>query len=165
MQTTGYFKSLDSLRALASMIVVIGHIELFKKNNSIPNIVDMVPSGHLGVILFFVLSGFLITYLIVKELESKSFSFKKFYLRRILRIWPLYYLILIISYISFEPSISIRGLLLSLSIFPNVANAIGEGWQTSPQIWSIGVEEQFYLVWPFIIYLVPQKKIIMVLIH
>lgn len=122
----------------------------------------MVPSGHLGVILFFVLSGFLITYLIVKELEAKTFSFKKFYHRRILRIWPLYYLILLISYILFEPSFSIKGLLLCLSIFPNVAHAIGEGWQSSPQIWSIGVEEQFYLIWPFFIYLIPQKRIILV---
>lgn len=138
MQDVKYFKNLDTLRALAAIIVVIGHVEFFKKNNSIPNLIEsdfiIFPNGHLAVVLFFVLSGFLITYLLTIEKESGSISFKKFYMRRILRIWPLYYLIIFLSFILFNPKVSIYTILLSLGIFPNVAHAIGEGWPTSPQI-------------------------------
>jgi len=165
-----YFKGLDTLRALASLIVVWGHIELLKMNNSIPNLIDnnffVFPSGHIAVVLFFSLSGFLITYLLVKEKEREGkISLKKFYLRRILRIWPLYYFIIILSYFLIDStSISIKTIILSLTIFPNVAHAIGEGWTISPQIWSIGVEEQFYLFWPIIIILIPSRKILPFLI-
>ena len=67
-----YLKGLDTLRALASLIVVWGHIELIKQQKGLPNLLGSnfyLPSGRLSVILFFVLSGFLITYLLVKNEE------------------------------------------------------------------------------------------------
>lgn len=149
-----HLKGLDTLRAIAALVVVIGHIELIKKNNNITSF-DYAPSGHIAVVLFFVLSGFLITFLLSKELDSTStISFKKFYMRRILRIWPLYYLILLISILIIPAKQSIISYILCFTIFPNVAHAIGEGWASSPQIWSIGVEEQFYLLWPIILYFI-----------
>ena len=150
-----HLKGLDSLRAIAALIVVFSHLELLKGLNHIENIFEVVPSGHIGVILFFVLSGFLISFLLMKELEiNQKISFRNFYMRRILRIWPLYYLIIILSFLLIESSNSTMSYLLCLTIFPNVAHAIGEGWASSPQIWSIGVEEQFYLIWPIILSMV-----------
>ncbi|WP_407535215.1 acyltransferase family protein [Elizabethkingia miricola] len=163
-----YFKGLNTLRAIAAMIVVWGHIEYFKSENSIPNLLDnnffLFPSAHIAVILFFVLSGFLITYLLTKEKEKNGdISFKKFYMRRILRIWPLYYLIIIISYVLFSTDYgqcSTKTTVLSLTILPNIAHALGEGWPYSPQIWSIGAEEQFYLLWPLLFSIIPEKRLL-----
>ena len=160
-----HFKGLDTLRAIAALVVVCGHIELLKNNKSIPNLIDndfiLFPSGHIAVILFFVLSGFLITYLLVKEKEKTGkISFRKFYMRRVLRIWPLYYAIILLSYLLVDSDYEFKTILLCLSIFPNFAHAIGSGWHSSPQIWSIGVEEQFYLFWPLIFLLLPDRKVV-----
>lgn len=163
-----YLKGLDTLRAIAALIVVWCHIELLKKNKGLVNLLDNeyfnIPSGHLAVILFFVLSGFLITFLLVKEREKNGeISLKKFYLRRILRIWPLYYLILFLSFLLFKADYSQKTVLLCLSGFPNIAHALGAGWPTSPHVWSIGVEEQFYLFWPILLTLIPLKRVILAL--
>jgi len=158
MQLTNFhFKGLDSLRGIAAISVIIGHIELIKRSYQIPNFLDerffKFNPGHTGVILFFVLSGFLITLLLLKEKsENGKINIKNFYVRRILRVWPLYYLILALSPLLIDFSPSLLNILLCVTIFPNIAysTAIGS-WGASPQIWSIGVEEQFYLFWPVII--------------
>ena len=94
-----HFNNLNGLRFLAALMVVICHIEQNKKGFLLPNLRALVKHlGVLGVDLFFVLSGFLITILLLKEKEIfKKIEYKKFYLRRILRIWPLYYLVVILS--------------------------------------------------------------------
>ena len=164
-----YFKGLDSLRAIAALVVVIGHIEQLKSINKIPLLFEKsfftIPDAHIGVILFFVISGFLITYLLIKEREKNGkILFGAFYMRRILRIWPLYYLILIISFLLFRVDYKMSSIILSFSIFPNIALSLGSVWPTSPQIWSIGVEEQFYLFWPILLSLIPEKKMVTYLI-
>lgn len=153
-------KGLDTLRAIAAIVVLWGHIELLKERNNIDAPAYWGPNGQFGVVLFFVLSGFLITYLIVKEKQKYGdFSFKKFYIRRALRIWPLYYLILFISYFFFTTSeISIRTIVLNILTFSNIPPALKSGWEGSPQVWSIGVEEQFYLFWPLFLYVISEKK-------
>lgn len=158
-----HLKGLDTLRALAATIVVVDHVEIIKKDNGIHNFIDnptlIYPDGHLSVILFFVISGFLITYLLLAEQEkSGGINLKNFYMRRVLRIWPLYYLVLFLSYIIFNPDYSFIRILLPALIFPNVAYALQETWDISPQIWSIGVEEQFYIVWPLIFIFISRKK-------
>lgn len=80
-------------------------------------------------------------------------------MRRILRIWPLYYTILLLSFLLFNVDYSGKTIALCLTIFLNVAHAIGAGWSSSPQVWSIGVEEQFYLFWPLFLTLIPEKRI------
>lgn len=164
-----HFKGLDALRAIAALVVVFGHIELQKNNNGIPNLLSnstfRIVDAHIAVVLFFVLSGFLITFLLVKEKEKYGrISLKKFYLRRIFRIWPLYYLIIFLSFLLISADYGTKTVFLSLSIFPNIAQAFSIGWPTSPQIWSIGVEEQFYLLWPVLMILIPDKKKIWFLI-
>ena len=166
--TKNHLKGLDSLRAIAALIVIFTHIELIKGANGISNLFKLpfytATGGHTAVVLFFVLSGFLITTLLIKEQNKfNSISIKKFYLRRIFRVWPLYYLTLIVSafVLGFTPSTF--SLILCLSIFPNLAHALGYGWSASPQIWSIGVEEQFYLMWPFLVKYF-HKKLLKVLI-
>jgi len=164
-----YIKGLDTLRAIAALFVVWGHIELLKKRDLIPNLIDAnftpFPDGHLSVILFFVLSGFLITYLLVNENNQYGeIDFKKFYMRRILRILPLYYLVLIASYFLIDNETSLKTTLLCVGMLPNIAYNLNIGWVASPQIWSIGVEEQFYLIWPLLVYFIPSKRIPILLI-
>jgi len=157
---------LDALRAIASLIVVFGHIEGIKASNKIANWLPIIPSGYLGVILFFVISGFLITSLLLQEeVSNKSINIKKFYLRRILRIWPLYYLILFISVILFDYRPEAHTIFLYLTIFPNIARSLNyDYWLVSPQIWSIGVEEQFYLVWPWLIKFIKSRLLAVLII-
>lgn len=122
--------------------------------------------GGLGVYFFFVLSGFLITYLLLVEKEKVGrISIKKFYMRRILRIWPLYYFILILGFfilpqfnsfkipylqLSFEQNFY-QNLIFYLLILPNLAFSLFPAVPNIGQSWSIGVEEQFYILWPIII--------------
>ena len=158
-----YFPNLSYLRAIAAVIVVIGHIEMRKHQLGIPSLDEgspfYSPDGKMAVIMFFVLSGFLITYLLLKEKDTHGqFKLKNFYMRRILRVWPLYYFVLILTLLFVQNDYSITTILLSFTIFPNVAQAIGQPWTSSPQIWSIGVEEQFYLLFPVILRLLSRRS-------
>ena len=184
-----FFNGLNELRALAAFSVIFHHIELFKSrdhNGSLFNstywayFIERL--GKNGVYLFFVLSGFLITYLLLIEKDKlKKILFKKFYLRRIYRIWPLYYLIVIIGFflvpflsntfsifkntpyffslISTQESYSIKSFLLYVFFLPNVAlyefNIVLVGCS---QAWSVGVEEQFYILWPLLVFIFNKKK-------
>ena len=156
---TVYFKNLNGLRFIAAFSVLLAHIELLKSLNGFSNINDLAfyknTNGHIGVILFFVLSGFLITYLLLKEeSENKMISLKNFYLRRILRIWPLYFLMVIISFIVYLIGGSVfgeGGWWGYFTIFPNVSKSLGYYYDGVVHLWSIGVEEQFYLIWPILL--------------
>ncbi len=151
-----HLKGLNTYRAIAACVVIIGHVEIFKLKNGFANALDLpffkYTGQHIGVILFFALSGFLITLLLLREKENfQSIRLKDFYLRRIFRVWPLYYLVLLLSWLLLDYSPSMNTTLLCLTIFPNIAHAFDIGWTASPQVWSIGVEEQFYLGWPLIV--------------
>jgi peptidoglycan/LPS O-acetylase OafA/YrhL len=167
-----YFGGLNELRAIAALGVVAHHIEQFKGMNGLyitnPNLSFLIYNlGKAGVDLFFVLSGFLITYLLLLEKENNfgRIDILKFYLRRIFRIWPLYYLIMFISFVVipilsnfsvFEHNMSLlnsihnpdnysfKTIALYLSFLPQFANVV----IGASQSWSIGVEEQFYLIMP-----------------
>jgi peptidoglycan/LPS O-acetylase OafA/YrhL len=124
-------------------------------------------SSALGVVFFFVLSGFLITFLLLKEKEeNNSIAIGKFYLRRALRIWPLYYLIFLLGFfvLPYLEIFSVPGqdvffhqnfwgnLILYAFFMPNLAFSIyTTAVPNIGQSWSIGVEEQFYLLWPLLI--------------
>ena len=95
-----HFKGLDSLRFFAAYLVVIHHAEQIRMTYGLFNLkqYSLFNNGGLAVTFFFVLSGFLISYLLLKEQFGKgTISVKKFYFRRVLRIWPLYFLLILIG--------------------------------------------------------------------
>ncbi len=164
-----FFPNLNGLRFIAAGLVIIQHLEILKGEFGMKNIstsLFIATIGDLGVTLFFVLSGFLITYLLLVEKEKYGqVSLSKFYTRRVLRIWPLYYLIVVLSFFVlprfdffYIPGLSetladhySAKLVLYLLILPNVASAAFATVPYAGQGWSIGVEEQFYLIWPLLI--------------
>lgn len=161
-----HFPGLNGLRFLAALAVVVLHLELFKDLEGLPSIIHnpLVNSlGAMGVDLFFVLSGFLITYLLLEEkAQAGKIALLKFYQRRILRIWPVYYLVVfaaffLIPQLGFLPyARSVEDhfyskMALYLSILPNGALALYPGIHFASLSWSVGVEEQFYLIWPLLI--------------
>lgn len=147
---------IQALRALAALLVVSFHAKLS-------------PGGFIGVDIFYVISGYLITGLVIRELkQSESFSFQKFYLRRAKRLLPASFTVLtltaIIGWFILPPTIraSLGKDVLAASLY--ISNYLFAWWQNdyqnlnvtpSPVIhyWSLAVEEQFYLFWPIIVYL------------
>lgn len=182
-----YFGGLNELRAIAALGVVIHHIEQFKGMNGLTlsnvNLTFLIHNlGKASVDLFFVLSGFLITYLLLQEKTNNNdcINIGKFYLRRIFRIWPLYYLIMFISFIIipllsnfslFENNMSLlnsinnpdnysfKTISLYLLFLPQFSKAV----IGASQSWSIGIEEQFYLIMPLAI-TVFRKKVFIILV-
>ncbi len=161
------FPALNGLRFWAALLVVIHHIEQTKMFFGYPHIfkipfIDNI--GSIGVSLFFVLSGFLITYLLLQEQKDHSrIHLGRFYMRRILRIWPLYYGVVLLAFFvlpyfylhfgwdqNFYANFSFK-LMLYVLILPNVCLALFPEVLAANQLWSIGVEEQFYLVWPLLV--------------
>jgi peptidoglycan/LPS O-acetylase OafA/YrhL len=132
--------------------------------------------SKIGGTLFFVLSRFLISYLLLlAEEEYGTINIKSFYIRRILRIWPLYYLIILRSFFLL-PHIDLMHLpghenthfLIKLIFFvlmmPNVINAMGAGLAYGTQTWFIGAEEQFYLIWPWLLKFFKNKLLLVIAI-
>lgn len=164
-----YLPNLNGIRFIAAFMVFIHHIEQVKWMMQVPNVYPhylMKNSGKLGVGLFFVLSGFLITYLLLRERDQTgTVSVRNFYARRVLRIWPLYLLIVLLAtlvlpqwpalfdYRQAKPitdSYVVPRLALFLFVLPNLAiDFFTSSYLCSPA-WSIGVEEQFYILWPHI---------------
>lgn len=165
-----FFPSLNGLRFIAAFVVIIHHLEQIKLFFGLPSafqewhFIKIV--GELGVTLFFTLSGFLITYLLLAEKEKyKTIDVKKFYIRRILRIWPLYYLIIILGLFVlphldfFQIPIYTEGgqyrfgikVLLYFLLLPNVVSNLYAYMPYLAQAWSIGIEEQFYIFWPWMV--------------
>lgn len=173
-----YFKNLDALRFFAFLSVFISHVSLFLGYESVSGYFESVKRiflihGDLGVNFFFVLSGFLITFLLLSEKAKWSrISLPHFYLRRILRIWPLYFLTLILGFfviypLAFKSGINFPFLTAeSYSALPwyiflgaNIKVAFfGAGSAVLAVLWSISVEEQFYLIWPAILSFISKKQ-------
>lgn len=162
-----YFPGLNGIRFIAALLVIIDHTELFKSYLGLPTLWANSYSAYLGsfgVSIFFVLSGFLITYLLLEEQKEGPIRIKHFYFRRILRIWPLYYLLvllgfLVIPYLSFfqipqyssQMNDSLERFLLFFGLAANVAFVYFPTVAFANILWSVAVEEQFYLFWPHVI--------------
>ncbi|OCX54044.1 hypothetical protein BEL04_07150 [Mucilaginibacter sp. PPCGB 2223] len=159
---TIYFPGLNGLRAISAIAVVIFHVSLnakaFNLNSSyLVKLENGYPLGAFlgsyGVSIFFALSGFLITYLLQAEKQKQEIDIKKFYLRRILRIWPLYYLYLFISILVINYwglGINFTALLLYIFYAANLPFALGLSLPLLYHYWSLGIEEQFYIFWPWL---------------
>ncbi|MBS1773538.1 MAG: acyltransferase [Bacteroidetes bacterium] len=143
--------SLNGLRALSIILVVLGHLDQKNWDGLIYNKFPVFVDAQIGVNVFFVISGFLITTLLLsEEQKTGNISFKAFYIKRSLRIFPVYYTLLSVY------------LLLQLL---NILDFTGMSWLTSltytkylnwhadwetGHLWSLSIEEQFYLIWPFV---------------
>ncbi|PUA81575.1 acyltransferase family protein [Nocardioides currus] len=141
----GYQPALDGLRALAALSVVGFHLR-----------VPGFDGGSLGVDMFFVLSGFLISGLILREVSARgSLSFSGFYLRRGLRLLPAYFAVVAVcvagDVLVVDAGGTLRGALFSFLYVANWAAALGAGMGTLGHTWSLSVEEQFYLLWPVLL--------------
>jgi len=149
-------------------MVIIHHIEMAKYLADIDSYY-LVPAidmfGGLGVTLFFVLSGYLITYLLLKEQANNTrINIKNFYIRRVLRIWPLYYFFVLLGFFVLPHFLSIgksermlannpgyiKDLFYYIFFIPNVAYIMHSPVPFVKILWSVGVEEQFYLLWPWV---------------
>lgn len=162
-----YIRQLDGLRFFAIVSVMIGHWYQWQINNLI---FGKIPFAH-GVLLFFVLSGFLITRILLVErdnVEKVAVPKKKllinFYLRRFLRIMPIYYLtILLMYFINYQQARELTPWLLTYTsnIYQSINNCYVGGFT---HFWSLAVEEQFYLFWPLLILFVSKEKILKVIV-
>jgi peptidoglycan/LPS O-acetylase OafA/YrhL len=161
-----HLKGLNGIRTIAALSVVFSHIFLNLKEFGIGNVKNGWEMANFGVTMFFTLSGFLITFLLLKEKEKfTTISVRNFYIRRVLRIWPLYYLYLVtvlaLMYFYQHEKIS------SISFFyvflgANIPSALGMAIPLITDYWSLGVEEQFYLFWPWLVKKFPPFKAVVV---
>lgn len=175
-----YFPYLDVVRFIAAFMIIIyhgyeawrgwfGEIGFFSGNTY----TNLTPFGkfanqflknfEVGVDIFFLLSGFLITYILIKEKEKyNKINVFNFIVRRTLRIWPLYFLLIgiapfLVSWLDADTPNYLANVL-----FVNNFHAIRTADWSYPfaHFWSICIEEHFYLLWPFIIGLVPKKHLL-----
>jgi len=152
------YPSINGLRAISILLVLLGHLhvtssifQVWKEDNRLLNLVKyFLLNHHFGVNVFFVVSGFLITSLLLdEEQRTGTISFKKFYIRRTLRIFPAYYFVLLVyfllqlgGYFHFSTLSWITSLTFTKQFYSH-------DWQTG-HFWSLSVEEIFYLFWPLV---------------
>ena len=157
-----HLPSLDGLRGLAVLIVIAHNTQMFEPTP--PGLGNAVlfyalNFGWMGVQLFFVLSGFLITGILL-DTRSQPHWWRDFMVRRILRIFPLYYgtlavIFLLLPGLSIQPSVFADDNAKQWSLWLFLSNwteSFGMGGSTVPHFWSLAVEEQFYLLWPLLIW-------------
>jgi peptidoglycan/LPS O-acetylase OafA/YrhL len=158
-----YIPQFDGLRAFSILAVFVAHSDFLK---ALPN-AQFLEYGRVGVDLFFVLSGFLITGILLDSKKSPHF-FRNFYIRRALRIWPLYYLILFIVFLS--TSLLGRNIGKSTTaVWPyfifylqNLFPHLNIPYGLEPT-WSLAVEEQFYMTWPLLVFLLRKRTLLVLL--
>jgi len=156
-----YRPDIDGLRAIAVLSVVAFH--------AFPN---WVKGGFIGVDIFFVISGFLISTIIFQNLDKGTFSFSEFYARRIKRIFPSLFLVLVASYtfgwfvlLSDEYAQLGKHIAAGAGFISNFALWSESGYfdnsaDTKPllHLWSLGIEEQFYIIWPLLLWVAWKRK-------
>lgn len=162
-----YIKQLDSVRAIAVLLVILSHW--------IPkaNLDNRIPYGEIGVDIFFVLSGFLISRILFDNRNKaeilsvpKSAVVKSFYIRRTLRIFPIYYLTIFLLLIFSESTgTNIKSAFLYLATYTSNFYFFNiQAWDgIISHLWSLAVEEQFYLIWPWIILFINKKYLLHVI--
>jgi len=160
--SNAYRPDIDGLRALAIIFVILYH--------AFPTILT---GGFIGVDIFFVISGFLISTIIYTQLETDCFSFSQFYIRRIKRIFPALFIVLIFCFVfgwfnllSDEFKQLGKHIFGGASFISNLMLWSESGYfdavsEAKPllHLWSLGIEEQFYFIWPILLWVAWRKKI------
>jgi peptidoglycan/LPS O-acetylase OafA/YrhL len=162
MKTASKLPGLNGLRAIAASLVIFGHVYQIA---GLYGIQEAIPVYHRSVggdmvNLFFVISGFIITYILLREKQATNhISLKNFYIKRILRIWPLYFLIFgavfILSnftsvYSGFD-TLNSKSVIVFCFFIINFNSFFHFPLSVLPHYWSLSVEEQFYLFWPLLL--------------
>lgn len=156
MEQLKYRPDIDGLRAFAVLAVIAFHF-----NN------QSLPGGFIGVDIFFVISGYIITSAIYPQVLAGDFSFSEFYLKRIKRILPLFYLVALVSlvaasilftpddFVGFADSLRYSTSFISNIYFEKQSGYFSPASETMPllHIWSLSIEEQFYMLWPVVLIL------------
>lgn len=165
----GRIGELDGIRALAILAVLAVHLFANPLTQRVAGALHgaqkaaflIVAHGWLGVDLFFVLSGFLITGILLDSRRKKTY-FRDFWVRRALRILPLVFAVVAIDTIAYHP----QPLYVLMALFFSVdfAQFFGLGNNGMGPLWSLAVEEQFYLVWPFLVFFVRSRTLAIITI-
>ena len=148
MSSSSRIPSLDGLRALSISFVLVGHLAL---NTGFPIQRSWWTDAyaHYGVRIFFVISGFLITTLLLGERQKTGkIDLKEFYIRRAYRIFPAAYFYLLVVTFLFYSSLSLNYLVAAYTYMTSYA--IHSPWILR-HLWSLSVEEQFYMLWPALV--------------
>lgn len=153
--------ALDGIRGLAIALVVFYHAfgGVTATSPWTAPVVELAGSSWIGVDLFFVLSGFLITGTLVDTRDRPGY-FRIFYARRFLRIFPLYYSFLFALFLIGRFHVKWRSIHLLWHVFylSNVSMALRDAPNVVAHLWSLSVEEQFYLIWPSVIFLIARPR-------
>ena len=164
----GFIPALDGLRGIAILLVMVHHLTIYRPVDGVDKWIASIPLiGWCGVDLFFVLSGFLITGILIDTRGSRRY-FTSFYARRTLRIFPLYYLVLFLALVVLPLTPALHLALvgpyelpplwpywLYLTNFSIADRGLVHG--LLDVAWSLAVEEQFYLVWAIVVWLCPPR--------
>jgi len=156
IQKKEYYKNLDTVRCFAAVSVIVYHW--------LPDAMGNFPLVKFGVDLFFVLSGFLITEILLrskKKIGAGNITtggvLKSFYIKRSLRIFPIYYLLIGLLFLCRVPAV-LNNWPFLVTYTSNFHMYLTQTWMPPvSHLWSLAVEEQFYILWPFIILLIPRK--------
>ena len=152
-----YRADIDGLRAIAVLLVIFNHIGI-----------SLFSGGYIGVDVFFVISGYLITLILTQDIQSKRFSIARFYKKRVVRLAPAYFTVLgVVSIMAWQIMLPddlnqyfdsvMYATLLMANIY--MRNEVGDYFSQSVEgvpllhLWSLGVEEQFYIFWPLLLLL------------
>ena len=170
-----HFPPLDGLRGVAILLVVVHHaFNLERGGAGLLGLIDTINrAGWVGVNLFFVLSGFLIGGILIDSRGTPAY-FRTFYVRRSLRIFPLYYLFLVVFFFAVppvlrwigHPSIDLSNKWIYFCYVANLNELFGIGMKppSLDSLWSLSVEEQVYLAWPALIALCPSRAVVRVMV-
>jgi peptidoglycan/LPS O-acetylase OafA/YrhL len=152
-----YLPALDGVRAIAVLLVILSHFPYVAGSavsHAIWTVGQALRTGYVGVDLFFVLSGFLITRILLNELkQTGGISYRDFFIKRVLRIFPIYYLCVAIFVLCFHWNEGLLSSLLSYTF--NWYKPFHIEPIALEHTWSLSVEEQFYLIWPPLIAILP----------
>lgn len=165
----GHLPALDGIRGLALLLVILFHARLSVPRCTVDDwVLRLFGIGWSGVDLFFVLSGFLITGILLDARGSAGYL-RNFYARRVLRIFPLYFAFLAIAFLLIPTlmgvsSFSWNYLTYFLLYLTNILHAVEPRALSFPLAvtWSLSVEEQFYIIWPFVVLLAGPRRLIQI---
>ncbi len=164
--TKGFIVELDGLRGIAILMVMVHR---FWPRTGVGVAADVAGAGWIGVDLFFVISGFLIAGILL-DTKGDGGYFKNFYARRMLRIFPLYYLFVIGVFIAFSGNAEFRERAGSPIWYLVHLGNVPEGLLDKPvpywiaPVWSLAIEEQFYLTFPLLVWLLDRRRLTYVLV-